>query len=76
MHLDNAVYQALPNGALLATSFRVLGSGNVDSSDRIIYDQASGRVYYDADGSGSGAKVQFAAVTAGTVLTAADFFII
>lgn len=76
MHLDNAVYQALPNGALLATSFRVLGSGSVDSSDRIIYDQASGRIYYDADGSGSGAQVQFAAVTAGTVLTAADFFII
>ena len=46
-----------------------------DSNDRIIYDQAAGKIYYDADGSGAGAAVLFATVTARTALTSADFLI-
>ncbi len=42
----------------------------------IIYDAATGRIYYDADGSGAGAQVLFAQVTAGLALTNADFSII
>ena len=36
----------------------------------------SGRLYYDADGSGSGAAVQFARVAANLSLSADDFVII
>jgi hypothetical protein len=50
-----------------------LGTAAGDSGDRIIYDSATGRIFYDADGSGGGAKVLFAKVTAGTTLTNADF---
>ncbi len=48
----------------------------LDADDRIIYDSATGRIYYDADGSGAGAQVLFAQVTAGLALTNADFLIV
>jgi hypothetical protein len=57
---------------LSAAAFR-LGTAAGDANDRIIYDKATGNIYYDADGSGGGAKVLFAQVTAGTTLTNADF---
>ena len=59
------------------------GSGVVkgqDSSDRIVYNTSTGVLYYDADGSGSGAAVQLAQLgtTAShpVTLTAADFFVL
>ena len=42
----------------------VLGTQAEDADDRIIYDQATGNLYYDADGSGSGGPVLFAQSTA------------
>lgn len=46
-----------------------------DSSDRIIYDQAGGKIYYDADGSGTVKAILFATVDPGTVMSASDFLI-
>jgi hypothetical protein len=40
--------------------------------DRILYDKASGNIFYDADGGGGSAAVLFARVTAGTELTHLD----
>ena len=74
--LDNAVFTAAgPVGALSAAAFRA-GTAAADSSDRVIYNEASGQLLYDADGSGSGAAVVFATVTAHTTLTVADLFVI
>jgi Ca2+-binding RTX toxin-like protein len=75
--MENAVYTGLGSvtGALAAGAFRA-GTAAGDSSDRIIYNAATGRLLYDADGTGSGAAVLFATVATGTVLTAADFFIV
>ncbi len=61
-------------GTLASSAFHV-GTAATDALDRIIYDQASGRIYYDADGSGAGAQVLFARVSAGLVLTNADFIL-
>jgi Ca2+-binding RTX toxin-like protein len=47
-----------------------------DGDDRIIYDTASGSLYYDADGSGSGDAVRFAIVSGAPSLTAEDFVIV
>jgi len=49
------------------------GSSGHDSNDRIIYDKATGAVYYDADGTGSKAAVQFAQLDANLGLTYKDF---
>ena len=50
-------------------------SASHDATDRVIYNQTTGALYYDADGTGSTAAVQIAQLTAGTILTASDVFI-
>ncbi|MDQ4086674.1 MAG: M10 family metallopeptidase C-terminal domain-containing protein [Pseudomonadota bacterium] len=61
-------------GTLSASAFHK-GTAAADAADRIIYDQASGKIFYDPDGNGSAAKILFATVDAGTQLTNADFVI-
>jgi len=53
----------------------VVGTQALDKYDRIIYDSAANKLYYDADGTGKIAPVQFAEVsTVGvTKLTSTDF---
>ena len=63
---------------LSETGFREeqLGFGTeaTTADQRILYDQASGRIFYDADGSGTDqGSVLFATVTAGTIITSDDF---
>jgi Ca2+-binding RTX toxin-like protein len=73
--LDDAIFTGLSPGALPAGAF-VLGTSAGDADDRIIYDAATGRIFYDANGNGAGGSVLFATVTAGTALTASDFTVI
>ncbi len=73
--LDDAVFTFANPGSLDPAYFRV-GSAAQDADDRIIYDSATGALYYDADGNGSGAAVQFAQLAAGLSLSASDFMVI
>jgi hypothetical protein len=73
--LDNSVFTALGDGALSASAF-VTGSAAGDADDRIIFDSATGNVYYDADGNGSGAALLLAVIPVGQALTANDFLVI
>jgi Ca2+-binding RTX toxin-like protein len=75
MALDDAVFAGLPAGALAAGAFRT-GTAAGDADDRIIYDPATGALFYDADGNGAGAAVQFATVSSGLVLSASDFIVV
>ncbi|WP_180355838.1 hypothetical protein [Aliirhizobium smilacinae] len=52
------------------------GTAAHDSSDRIIYDKSSGKLFYDADGKGGAAAIQFAQLQKGLSITASDFDII
>lgn len=54
----------------------VAGTQAQDADDRILYDQASGALFYDADGSGAGLAVQFASLAPRTTLVASDFVIL
>jgi Ca2+-binding RTX toxin-like protein len=73
--LDDAIFAGLGGtGTLAAGAFHV-GAGATDAGDRILYDSATGALFYDADGSGAGAVVQFATLSAGLVLTNADFVV-
>jgi serralysin len=73
--LDDSVFAGLAPGALTAGAF-VTGSAAADADDRIIYNQSTGALLFDADGNGAGAAVQFATLYGAPVLTAADFFVI
>ena len=76
IRIDNAVFTALTTtGTLAATAFRT-GAGAGDANDRIIYNDTSGALLYDADGTGPTAAIQFAKVTVGLVLTNADFVVV
>jgi serralysin len=76
IQLDDDIFTAAGAvGTLSASAFRA-GASAQDADDRIIYDSATGSIYYDADGSGAGAQMLFATVTAGLALTRADFSII
>lgn len=75
IRLENAFFTGLNAGSLYSSAFYI-GTAAHDSTDRIVYDKASGALYFDADGTGSAAAQQFAQLTAGTALTSADFFII
>jgi Ca2+-binding RTX toxin-like protein len=75
IELENAVFASLGITGTLPNAQFVSGPAALDANDFVIHDPATGAIYYDADGSGAGAQVQFASVTAGLVLTRFDFFV-
>lgn len=50
-----------------------LGTTAVDGDDRLIYDKATGRLWFDGDGNGAAPMVQFAKFKAGTTIAFSDF---
>nr|WP_255726499.1 FG-GAP-like repeat-containing protein [Microvirga sp. ACRRW] len=77
--LDNAFFQGIGAGApakprkMAADMFKFYGQ---EGDAKIVYNKASGGLYYDADGSGPGGMIKFAQITKNLKLTAADFFVI
>ena len=70
--LDLDIFSRLSEGTLSASAFRA-GTSASTTSQRIIHDSSTDSIWYDADGSGSQARVLFAKVAAGKALTAASF---
>jgi Ca2+-binding RTX toxin-like protein len=73
--LENAVFTKLKAGTLKSSAFWK-GAKAHDKDDRIIYDSSKGKIYYDADGTGSSKQVLVATVKAKTALYASDFVVI
>jgi len=73
--LDRAVFTTLGTGGLSDNAF-VTGTAALDADDRIIFDSASGALYYDSDGSGGLAAMQIATLSGGAMVIAADFTVI
>ncbi|MDZ4253123.1 MAG: hypothetical protein U1A72_11210, partial [Sulfuritalea sp.] len=47
----------------------------LDADDRILYNPATGAVFYDSDGSGTAAAIQFATLAAAPAITYDDFYL-
>jgi len=76
IRLENGVFVGLAAGALAAGAFYA-GAAAHDSDDRIIYDQASGSLFFDRDGTGGAyAAVRFAILENHAAVTAADFVVV
>lgn len=76
IRLDNAVFKAIGAvGVLKASAFK-LGAKATDGDDRIIYNKATGGLFYDADGSGAAKAVLFTTLLNKAAISAADFQVI
>lgn len=73
--LDNAILTKLGAAGGLKAAFFQVGRAD-DKDDFILYDTATGALFYDADGSGAGAGIKFAVIEAKPTLSAADFLVI
>ena len=60
---------------LVATCANV-GPAATTPDHRIVYDSATGALFYDAAGTAGGAAMQFATLSPGLALTAADFMVV
>ena len=78
--LENAIFTKLATvGTLSSNFFRASASGEaLDSNDYILYNKTTGALFYDADGNGAGAAIQFAqlGVITHPTITSADFVVI
>jgi Ca2+-binding RTX toxin-like protein len=74
--LSDAIFKALTPDLLSAAAFQANTTGLAqDASDRIIYETDTGKLFYDANGTGAGGGIHFATVAVGLALTNADFSI-
>jgi Ca2+-binding RTX toxin-like protein len=78
INLENAVFTSLTTGTLSANAFYAAAGATSahDSTDRIVYNTTTGALFYDADGAGGAAAVQFAVLDNHAALTNADFVIV
>jgi Ca2+-binding RTX toxin-like protein len=78
--LENSVFTKLGKGSSTGVKFKsdmfVKGSHARDREDRVIYDNKTGALYYDKDGTGSATQVKIATLNKNLKLTYADFFVI
>jgi Ca2+-binding RTX toxin-like protein len=61
-----------PSAFVTAAGVPVAAAAN----DHILYNSTTGELFYDPDGSGATAMIEFANVTGGTALSATDFTVI
>jgi Ca2+-binding RTX toxin-like protein len=77
--LENAVFSALTTTGTLAANAFFSAAGAIsahDADDRIVYDTTTGALFFDADGVGGVAAVQFAVLDNHAALTNADFVVV
>jgi Ca2+-binding RTX toxin-like protein len=65
----------LVRGSLLAEEQFTLGSAATTDSQRFIYDDTTGALFFDADGTGDSEQVQIATLSSGLALGNTDIFI-
>ncbi len=74
--LDYYIFTGLEDGTLSDSSFHSSADGMAtETSHRILYNTTTGALFFDADGSGTGAAVQFALLKDAPGLTASDFIV-
>ena len=73
--LENDIFVGLAPGKLTSGAFRI-GSAALDADDRIIYNNATGALQFDADGTGAGGASTFAILSPGLALSQSSILIV
>jgi serralysin len=76
IHLENSVFAKLVTPGNLAAENFWVGASAHDGADYIIYDNATGALFYDADANGAGAQVQIATLAGAPSISLSDFLIV
>ena len=76
IRLDNDVFKALTKTGVLAAGAFNTGATATEANDRIIYNEATGALLYDANGRGGLPAIQFATLGKNLLLTNADFVVV
>ena len=76
IRLENSIFTALTATGILSAAAFHIGAGAAAADDRIIYNNATGDLFYDSNGNAVGGQVQFADLSAGLSLTFKDFVVI
>jgi Ca2+-binding RTX toxin-like protein len=76
IRLENAIFTKLVGTGTLSAAQFFAGSAAHDANDRIIYNAATGALFYDSNGNAAGGSIQFATLsTRPANVTSADFFL-
>jgi VCBS repeat-containing protein len=73
--LDDSIFTNTALGRLAASAF-VVGQSATNSAQHVVYDNVSGRLFYDADGLGGANQFQFAALAPNLSVSFGDFLIV
>ncbi|WP_150050569.1 calcium-binding protein [Methylomonas rhizoryzae] len=72
--LSSAIFSAITGtGSLSADQFKEISAGTIDADDRVLFNQATHKLYYDADGSGETEPVLLVTLGSVTGLSADNF---
>lgn len=71
-----SAFANLPFASALPASAFTIGTAATTASHRIVYDAASGALFYDEDGTGATAQVQIAMLNGAPALSASDVLIL
>jgi len=78
IELDDAIFKKFIGYTILSNSFFLSGAGveALDVNDHLIFNTTTGALFYDPDGSGKGAMIQFATLTGMSNIAYTDFWIV
>jgi Ca2+-binding RTX toxin-like protein len=76
IQLDDDVFSSSLGLGNISAGELVIGAAALDANDRIIYNDATGALFYDSDGVGGTAQIQFATLSTGLALTNLDFLVV
>ena len=76
IRLDDALFAGIgPVGVLNADAFHI-GAAAADAEDRIVYNSATGQLFFDSNGSAAGGSTLFANLVPGLALSNTDFNVV
>ncbi len=76
IRLDDAFFAGIgPVGVLNADAFHT-GAAAADAEDRIVYNSATGQLFFDSNGNAAGGVTHFANLATGLALSNTDFHVV